>query len=1080
MTSSSLQFGKFVLGVGLMFATALVAGCGADDSHAPNVDLTVGGSSSGQGVDFCASPNEGCACETEGEAIDCGKVVETYDEYVICSQGTRTCVDGKWSDCIGETIVQKPTLDLQQEAGRLGPSRSALALGSAKADCNNACDPHCSQVVDAPGGFDAGTGFDNTATGLTLNETVAANCTNLTIAASSTTATVTQLVPSVVAAPIALTATLTPASCLSSPFAVAWTVDRFDIANVTGTNNTNGQFNVLAGVVGNVTVTAYAAGISKSIVIQVKVGANQTVDVSPNEVATPTQIGKFTGTTSTASSVTWLYPYASTFIPLGLLPPVVQYWYSSGSTGGAVKVSLRYPSGSTASTATYNYAMIVKEVNAVTKNEVSATKANTTDPQVKIPAAAWQAFEQTARGNNADLVIQRVRSDGTLELESSRTIRIVDGQLKGTVFYNSYSSQMGGVNTGAVLAIKPGDATPTLAVQPSGKCTVCHTINADATVMIAAGDRPSGGVDFNNSRRYNMSNPSQWPSPTKLNDYDAPSASDVENIPGDKFNYGAVWKDGSLYMTHGGKASYGGDDNWRAPPDYSRLYNPSSPNTALSVTNWSTKSISAVTPKFSVDGKKLAFGFWGASGQSLPKDSGTLSADTSGKTMAVVDFGCSTSGCTGSSTGWKVTNARALTTTTSPGYMVGWPAFTPAADAVAYQVQYRSAASYLSAWSPSPINTVAGALAEIWMSNVPSTAATSATPTRLLALNGLSSSGTSYLPVTKSTFSPSYHAANAAFTINQADNCAVSVGVSGVNDHQLNYLPAMAPVKAAGYNWVVFTSRRMYGNIAYDDPWDAEPGTKGCNLNTAPCTCTSGNPPTKKLWVAAVDSSFTPGTDPSHPAFYLPGQELMAGNSDGYWVAAKCAAIGSACSSSDDCCGGTDSPATARCSGATKQCLSTSSCSALGAACAATTDCCSGLVCGGTGTCVNPVFFATQTYMREYVATCPTGTQPVWRFFEWKATIPTGTSIGLGVQTKEEASDSYVPTAPLTMDAVTTTSPEDVWVHGTSTVDQVLQAGSKRSLSFLLVTMTFTPNVAGTLAPTLTDWRQSYDCLDAE
>ena len=30
-------------------------------------------------------------------------------------------------------------------------------------------------------------------------------------------------------------------------------------------------------------------------------------------------------------------------------------------------------------------------------------------------------------------------------------------------------------------------------------------------------------------------------------------------------------------------------------------------------------------------------------------------------------------------------------------------------------------------------------------------------------------------------------------------------------------------------------------------------------------------PPTKKLWVAAIDLNAPPGTDPSHPAFYLPG-----------------------------------------------------------------------------------------------------------------------------------------------------------------------------------------------------------------
>jgi hypothetical protein len=351
----------------------------------------------------------------------------------------------------------------------------------------------------------------------------------------------------------------------------------------------------------------------------------------------------------------------------------------------------------------------------------------------------------------------------------------------------------------------------------------------------------------------------------------------------------------------------------------------------------------------------------------------------------------------------------------------------------------------------------------------------------LRALNGLDPTGsTSYLPTTPGA--GSYHAANAAFTINQADDCSKTANLTGVNDYQLNYLPAMAPVQAGGLNWVVFTSRRMYGNIAYDDPWDAEPGSKGCLGNTTPCSCTSGAAPTKKLWIAALDGAFSPGTDPSFPAFYLPGQELMAGNSDGYWVAAQCVAAGQACSSSDDCCGGTGSSPTARCSASTNTCQSITSCTALNGTCTATSDCCAGLVCGGTGTCVNPMFYATQTYRREYVADCAQGTHVVWRFFEWQSEMPAGTSVGVAVQTKESAADSYSPTTPAALDPIIASSPTGVWVHGTKTVDTVLHEASGGGISqnYLLVSMTFVPNSTGTLTPTLTNWRQVYDCIDAQ
>ena len=48
----------------------------------------------------------------------------------------------------------------------------------------------------------------------------------------------------------------------------------------------------------------------------------------------------------------------------------------------------------------------------------------------------------------------------------------------------------------------------------------------------------------------------------------------------------------------------------------------------------------------------------------------------------------------------------------------------------------------------------------------------------------------------------------------------------------------------------------------------------------------------KKLWVAAIDLNAPPGTDPSHPAFYLPAQELYAGNSRGDWTVDPCEADG--------------------------------------------------------------------------------------------------------------------------------------------------------------------------------------------
>jgi len=1200
-------------------------------------------------AELCATPNQGCPCEADGEVVECGKVVEEHDDYVTCSIGHRSCDRGSWGACIGERTTQ---------ANVQGPAAAAsgyriLALG-AGAKCPpgfDACDPFCHQFVDEPGDFPTGPGFENEDDGLSLKQAVAAGCDSLALSANATTLHVNKLSPlTLQEGAISLTAALTPATCRPAPFNTTWTLDRFDVAQVTGTNNQNGSFSMTSPYAGDVVVTAYAAGLSASLTLHVKVNVldapTSNAAATPNAAANATQIGGF-GTLlaplagTAATTATWLYPYAGTYFPLGLPAPALLYRYSVAG-GGAVKVSLRYPTGQTATGADFNYSLIVKETNSI--SQTAGVAANTLDPQVTVPSIAWQAFEQTARGNDAELIVQRLPASGTLEQATARPIHFVNGQLKGTVYYNSYSSPQGG-DTGAVLSIAPGATSPELAVQPNGTCTVCHSLNVKGTRLIANG--LGSTAKLNNSRRYDMTMGAA-PSPATLNNYGSTSG-DTENVPGDRFTYGAPLTDGTFYMTHGGLA--GGDPNFRAPPAYSNLYNVNAASTIVSVGSWPTNML-AVTPRFSVDGRRLAFGFWGGSAI------GSLASQPLGTRLAVVDFTCASPPCGTGSTGFAVSNARDLT----PGltHKAAWPSFSPDGNVVLYQRQYRSSKG-LSTWSPSDVNTSMGALAEIWASNVPPSSATPATPTALTNLNGvnlptkprtvvddatplykfpiarydMSQSGsaspagvyltgtpassatnalaasdirvkitvggtlgtakfrystngggsysttdltTSATPValggstglsavfvagtyvagatptvyqalvgyvglagtpqggpwdfrlnitTAGTLGTSrfrystnggtswtgplatgasvalgttgmvasfaaanyastawawgalvsnYHDANASFTINVADNCRSSVTASGVNDSQLNYVPSVNPTEAGDMTWVVFTSRRMYGNVAYDDPWDAEPA----DTNGTHYTCNSSTPPTKKLWVSALDKNFTGGSDPSHPAFYLPGQELAAGNSHAYWVSTPCAPTGAACSTSDDCCGGSGVGASARCNGSSKLCQSIDDCSPAGGACATTDDCCQGLVCNGAGQCANPVFYSTRTYEREYIAECPDGYKVAWRFFEWQATIPTGTSIDLAVQTKPEDDSLYEPDPAVTIGSIDETTTAGEWAHGLATVDEVLEDAEVGSRAYLKVSMTFNPDVNGQISPVLTAWRQNYDCLPAE
>ncbi len=72
---------------------------------------------------------------------------------------------------------------------------------------------------------------------------------------------------------------------------------------------------------------------------------------------------------------------------------------------------------------------------------------------------------------------------------------------------------------------------------------------------------------------------------------------------------------------------------------------------------------------------------------------------------------------------------------------------------------------------------------------------------------------------------------------------------AGDRDRAYDFMPSFAPIVAGGYAWVAFVSRRSYGN----------------EITGAPSSV-------KQLWISAIDLDAPGGTDPSHPAFWLPGQ----------------------------------------------------------------------------------------------------------------------------------------------------------------------------------------------------------------
>jgi len=151
-------------------------------------------------------------------------------------------------------------------------------------------------------------------------------------------------------------------------------------------------------------------------------------------------------------------------------------------------------------------------------------------------------------------------------------------------------------------------------------------------------------------------------------------------------------------------------------------------------------------------------------------------------------------------------------------------------------------------------------------------------------------------------------------------------------DHNTQREPTFCPISRGGYSWVVFTSMRNWGNAL-----------------TGPVKNVK-----RRLWVAAVDKEL--GTvDPSHPAFYVEGQDDATPNMRGFWALAKCIETpkppekGPACTANFECCSGFCVDG---------QCgdKSVLSCAGVGDKCKAAGDCCnSGSTDCVGGTCTIPV-----------------------------------------------------------------------------------------------------------------------------
>ncbi len=199
-----------------------------------------------------------------------------------------------------------------------------------------------------------------------------------------------------------------PPGCFAGVPKPAWTLDRLDIATI----DDAGKVSMISAVAGPITVTAFLGKLSASGIVNVKVDAAE-------NAAAPVGSTAIFGTTATAADPgVILYPYDQTVLPIGIRAPKIQ-WDAKLSAASAVKISLRYPA---VGDALFNWSQILPE---------------STPPYATIPAPAWKYFEQTAKGQAAQLSVQRIVG-GQPRLAMTRTVNFSTAPVRGKIYYTEY------------------------------------------------------------------------------------------------------------------------------------------------------------------------------------------------------------------------------------------------------------------------------------------------------------------------------------------------------------------------------------------------------------------------------------------------------------------------------------------------------------------------------------------------------------------------------------------------------------------------------------------------------------------
>lgn len=427
-----------------------------------------------------------------------------------------------------------------------------------------------------------------------------------------------------------------------------------------------------------------------------------------------------------------LYPYDGTVFPRGLTAPMLMW---DGGGADAVYVHLK------ASNFEYHGCL---HANAA--------------GQLQLPQDVWNKAGDQTGGKGDPLSVELTTLSGqTVTGPVKHHWVIAQATLKGSIYYNSYNTQLGGTlgNNGAILRLRPGK--PAELFERQGTCTGCHSVSANGERLIATeigglgsavnvlgnigsllggmGGGAGGAIAGAGGEIYALAPDT------------APNVAPARAANSTSFS--GITPDGKLYLSSAatleagpqlqGGAGFAAGDSVLFETDTGAVVN----DTGIPTT--------AMMPTFSADGSLLTF------------SDGTQS----GRAIVVMDFDL------------KARKAKNPRTVVTDSHFLGWPFVLPDNRAVVFSVT--EASDYSGGGVGINALTTRGPFSDLGIVDLGTKKVMLLAKAIGFATEADANSNKTYLPF-------------------------------GAEELHQHYYPTVSPVSAGGYFWMFFDSVRHYGN----------------------------------------------------------------------------------------------------------------------------------------------------------------------------------------------------------------------------------------------------------------------------